>query len=161
MKDYLLILFRAVIILACASLVGLSVNLIRPKPLAWVYIPPKELDLHGVKVPLINEKTAHRLFGEQGTVFVDARKKKDYDESHVQGAIFLDPDEKEELFPSVQLLLPEGARIILYCYGPECDMAEQDADFLAQLGYKNMMIMTSGFRAWEKAGYPVEGKEKQ
>ena len=160
MKEYTLILFRAVIILGCASLVGLGVNLIRPKPLPWTYVPPKELDVQGVKIPLIDDKAAHRFFGAEGTVFLDTRKKEDYSESHVQGAIFLGPDEKEELFPSVQPLLPEDARIILYCYGPECDMAEQVADFLAQLGYRNMMIMTSGFRAWEKAGYPIEGKSK-
>jgi rhodanese-related sulfurtransferase len=160
MKEYLLILFRAAIILGCASLVGLGVNLIRQKPLTWTYIAPRELEVHGVKIPLIDEKAAHRFFGADRTVFVDARKKEDYYESHVQGAIFLDPDEKEEQFRSLQPLLPEGAHIILYCYGPECDMAEQDADFLAQLGYKKMMIMTSGFRAWKKAGYPVEGKGK-
>jgi rhodanese-related sulfurtransferase len=160
MKEYLWILVRAVLILVCASIIGLGVNLINPKSLPWKYTPPKELDVRGVKVPLIDEKTAYMLFGSEGTVFVDTRKREDYAERHVQGAVFLTPEEKEEQFSAVQPLLPEEARLILYCYGPECEMAEQVADFLAQLGYNNMMIMSAGFHAWEEAGYPVEGKRK-
>ncbi|MGO9567758.1 MAG: rhodanese-like domain-containing protein [Desulfomonilaceae bacterium] len=160
MKEYILILVRAALILVCASFIGLGVNLISPKSLPWKYTPPKEVEVRGVKVPLIDEQAAFRLFGSDGTIFLDTRKNEDYSESHVQGAIFITPEEKEELFPVVQPLLPEEARLILYCYGPECDMAEQVADFLAQLGYTNMMIMSAGFRAWEKAGHPVEGKGK-
>jgi len=160
MKEYVLILIRAALILVCASLVGLGVNLISPKPLPWEYVPPKEVEVRGVKVPLIDEQAAFGFFGSEGTVFVDTRKKEDYSERHVKGSVFITPEEKEELFPTVQPLLPEDARVILYCYGPECDMAEQVADFLAQLGYTKMMIMSAGFRAWEKAGHPVEGKGK-
>ncbi len=148
------------LILVCASLVGLGVNLISSISLPWEYVPTKEIEVHGVKVPLIDEQAAFKLFGSEGTVFVDTRKKKDYSERHVKGAVFLPPEDKEELFPTVQPFLPEDARVILYCYGPECDMAEQVANFLAQLGYTNMMIMSAGFRPWEKAGHPVEGKSK-
>jgi len=56
MKEYILILIRAALILVCASLVGLGVNLISPKPLPWEYVPPKEVEVRGVKVPLIDEQ---------------------------------------------------------------------------------------------------------
>ena len=94
MKEYILILVRAALILVCASLVGLGVNLISPKSLPWEYVPPKEVEVRGVKVPLIDEQAAFRFFGSDGTVFVDTRKKEDYSESHVQGAIFIDPGGK-------------------------------------------------------------------
>ncbi len=160
MKEYALIVIRAVLILVCASLIGLGVNMISPKPLPWEYVPPKEVEVRGAKIPLIDEQAAFKFFSSGGTVFVDTRKKEDYSESHVKGAVFLGPEEKEDLFPAVQPFLPEDARLILYCYGPECEMAQQVADFLTQLGYANMMIMSAGFRAWEKAGHPVEGKGK-
>lgn len=35
-------------------------------------------------------------------------------------------------------------------------MAERVAAFLAQMGYKNLAVMSGGFPAWLKAGYPVE-----
>ena len=114
MKEYILILLRAALILVCASLVGLGVNLISPKSLPWEYVPPKEVDVRGVKVPLIDEQAAFGFFGSEETVFVDTRKKEDYSERHVKGAIFITPEEKEDQFPMVQPLLPEDARVILY-----------------------------------------------
>lgn len=76
--------------------------------------------------------------------------------SHVKGSVFLSPDDVEEQFPSVEPLLPQDSKIVLYCYGPECDMAERVAAFLAQMGYRNLAVMSAGFPAWHKAGYPVE-----
>jgi hypothetical protein len=101
MKEYILILLRAALILVCASLVGLGVNLISPKSLSWEYVPPKEVEVRGVKVPLIDEQAAFGFFGSEETVFVDTRKKEDYSERHVKGAIFITPEEKEEHFPMV------------------------------------------------------------
>jgi len=160
MKTYLGILFRALLIALAASLVGLGINVVSSKPVPWTYVPPDALEISGFRVPLIDEKEARKLMDEQGTIFVDTRHKDDYDEKHVKGSIFLPQDDKEQQFIAVQPLLPEDARLILYCYGPQCDMAEEVARFLEPLGYKKMMIMTAGFRAWEKAGYPVEGENK-
>jgi len=158
MRQFAGIVVRSLIIACVAASIGLGLNLASNKALPWIYVPPKELVLEGVRVKLIDEKEARRLFDIPETLFVDSRHQDDYRKGHVKGAIFLEPAEKEERFPVVQALLPENGLLILYCYGPECDMAEQVAGFLAQLGYKNMMIMTAGFRLWEKAGYPVEGK---
>jgi len=152
------ILIRALVIAVAASLAGLGSNVLSEKPLPWVYVPPQEILLEGVRVTLIDEKEARRLFDEPSTIFLDTRKEEDYRKGHVKGALLLPPHEKEERFPSFQPLFSENSRLILYCYGPECDMAEQVGSFLVQLGYKNMMIMTAGFRAWEKAGNPVESK---
>ncbi len=109
---------------------------------------------------LIDEKQARALLEDPMTVFVDTRNENDFNQSHVKGAVYLNPHEKESLFPLAQPLMPENARLILYCYGPECEMAEQVAAFLADLGYRKMLIMSAGFRAWEKAGYPVEARNR-
>lgn len=162
MKTYLGIMLRAFVIAAVASAVGLGLNVASSKPIPWIYVPPVELELPGgVKVALIDEKEARKFFEKDETIFVDSRHKDDYDKRHVKGAVFLPPDDKEEQFVAVQPLLPEDARLILYCYGPQCDMAEDVAKFLVQLGYKKMMIMTAGFKAWEQADFPVEGNGKE
>ena len=98
---------------------------------------------------------------DPATVFVDSRKCLDYAKAHVRGALCLPPDDVEQRFPSVEPLVPPESRVILYCYGPECDMAEKVGLFLAELGYKNMMIMSSGFPAWQKAKLPVDGRNEQ
>lgn len=162
MKTYTGILLRGIIIAVLASVVGLGLNVVSSKPLPWVYVPPNEVELAGgVKVALIDEKEARKHFEEDGTVFIDSRHKDDYDKQHVKGALFLTPDTKEEQFVAVQPLMPEDARLILYCYGPQCDMAEEVAKFLVQLGYKHMMIMSAGFKAWQQAKYPTEGSETE
>ncbi|MFC1834714.1 rhodanese-like domain-containing protein [Thermodesulfobacteriota bacterium] len=148
-------IIRATIIVGLWAVIGLAVSLVSPSGIPWIYVQANTVDLSGVKVDLINEKDARKLFASGEAVFVDARSHEDYDKSHVEGAIFLPPEDVEERYVLVQPLLPEDARIILYCYGPECDMAERVAEFLGQLGYRNMKIMSAGYAAWEKAGYPV------
>jgi rhodanese-related sulfurtransferase len=143
------------IAVACGA-IGVAVNLTAVRPAPWIYEPPKSLDLGGVKVTLIDEKQAREFLEHSETVFVDSRKAEDYAKSHVKGSVFFGPEDMHERFVSVEPLLPQEYRIVLYCYGPECEMAEQVGLFLVQLGYRTLAIMSPGFAAWEKAGYPVE-----
>jgi rhodanese-related sulfurtransferase len=157
MKQLLGIAFRAILLLIVFSVIGLGVNLLSSKPLPWVYVPPTEVEVDGLKVRLIGEKEALRFLQDPSTIFVDTRKQEHYAERHVKGAVSLPANDVEERFPLVQPLLPEESRLVLYCYGPECEDAERVADFLAPMNYRNMVIMSSGFPGWEEAGYPVEG----
>lgn len=161
MKTFFGILLKAVGIALVFSFLGLGLNSVSSKGIPLIYVPPEKLVLAGTDVPLINENEARRFLDEPGTTFVDTRREEDYKEKHVKGAVFLSPDNIEERYPEIQPLLPEENRLILYCYGPECEMAERVALFLAQLGYKKMMIMTVGFRGWEKAGLPVASPRRK
>lgn len=146
---------RALMMLMAWASVGLGVNLVSPDAVPLAYMPPKMVALSRVKVLLVDEKEARRHYGNSETIFVDSRNREDFDEIHVKGAVYLGPKDVEEHFPAVQAFLPEESGIVLYCYGPECDMAEEVAGFLAQMGYKNLMIMSAGFYVWKRAGYPV------
>lgn len=159
MKKFVRILIRALIIAVIASAIGLSVNFISPKGIPLIYVRPQEKVIAGVKVPLVDAKTAYGHFKEVTTKFVDTRTEEEFEEAHVKGAICLPTEEITEMYPEVQPLLERDALLILYCHGPDCDLAEQAAEFLAQLGYKKMLIMVSGFPAWKAAGYPVEGDQ--
>jgi len=116
MRQFAGIVVRSLIIACVAASIGLGLNFVSDKALPWVYVPPKELVLHGVRVKLIDEKEARRLFDRPETVFVDNRHQEDYRKGHVKGAFFLDPAEKEKQFPVVQALLSENDVLILYCY---------------------------------------------
>ena len=150
------IVLRALILASAWTAIGVGLNFISAKPIPWIYEPPKFVYLEGTKVQLIDEKQAKEFLESADTVFVDSRKQEDYEKSRVKGSIFLGPDDVQERFALVEPLLPQESRIVLYCYGPECDMAERVAVFLVQMGYGNLAIMSAGFAAWEKAGYPVE-----
>ena len=156
MDGYLSIVLRSVIIVVLASLIGLGINLVSPRAIPWIYTPPVELAIEGTKITLIDEKKAFELLDDVETVFVDTRDEEDYSRAHIQRAVSLPASTKEQRFESVQPLLPEEARLVLYCSGPECEMARQVSHFLVRLGYRNLFIMEAGFPAWDKAGYPVE-----
>jgi rhodanese-related sulfurtransferase len=161
MKAFAGLVMRALLIAMVFASIGIVVNQAADDRVPWVYAPPREVVLAGLKVQLIDENEAARFLSDPETVFIDSRKCMDYAKSHVKGAICLPPDDVEQRFPAVESLIPSDSRVILYCYGPECDMAEKVGEFLAQMGYKNMLIMSSGFPAWEKAKYPVDGPSEK
>ncbi len=135
MKKLTQLFTRAIIIALTLVAVGVLANVAADDPVPWAYVPPKEIALNGVKISLIDEIEAVRFLGDPKTVFVDSRDFKDYARSHVKGAVCLPPDGVEQRFPTVEPLIPIESRIILYCHGPECDMAEKVAAFLSQMGY--------------------------
>ena len=161
MRTIVSVVFRAVVMVIVFGSIGILSNVLSGKPVGWIYIPTEERLLAGVKVQLIDAKAARRYFDYSGTIFIDSRDCRDYAKSHVKGAICLPPDDLEQRFPTVEPLIPPESRVILYCYGPDCDMAERVGTFLAQRGYENMMIMSSGLPGWEKAEFPVNGRSKE
>lgn len=161
MQSFASVVIRALLIAVAFGSAGIMANLAADNSLPWVYAPPKDIKLAGAVVTFIDEREALKFLDDPETVFVDSRNCDDYAKNHVKGAVCLPPDDVEQRFPSVEPLMAPENRLILYCYGPDCDMAERVATFLAQLGYKNMMIMSSGFPAWERANFPVEGRKKK
>jgi rhodanese-related sulfurtransferase len=152
---------RALLIAMVFASIGVVANRASDDPVPWVYAPPSAVVLAGVTVQLIDEREAAKFLDDPGTVFVDSRTCPDYAKSHVRGAVCLPPEDVEHRFPAVEPLIPSESRVILYCYGPECDMAEKVGEFLAQMGYRNLLIMSSGFPAWVKAKFPIDGRTEQ
>jgi rhodanese-related sulfurtransferase len=160
MKEFAQIFIRAVVIAVVFASVGVGLNAVSSAPMPWMYSRPEQLEISGIKIPLIDETSAHEMFETGTAVFVDTRTPDDYGDSHVKGALSLPPTDMEEKFPDLEPLLPQTGKLVLYCYGPECDMAEQVAGFLVKLGYADLAIMNAGFHAWEDAGFPVESRNK-
>ena len=156
MRDAILLCSRALMIALTLGLIGLAVNLASDDPVSLVHVPPREIVISNVKLILIDEKEAVRYLKDSEAVFVDCRECEDYKKSHVKGALCLSPDDFERRFPVLEPLLPPESNVILYCYGPTCDMAERVGVSLGQMGYLKLMIMSSGFPAWQQAKFPIE-----
>ncbi len=154
------ICLKALAIFLFFSALGLMVNHFSPQGIPLIYSPPPQTEINGIKVPLIDEKQASRHLNEPGYAFVDTRHPEHFHEAHVPGAVFLPPEDVQERFVEAQPFLMETDTLILYCYGPDCDMAERVAGFLSQMGYKSFMIMQSGFSAWKSSGLPVESSRR-
>ena len=102
----------------------------------------------------------------------DARDKRSFDASHIQGASLPLGDEfykATELYakglapepPDAPQALKEGTaaldqskQIVTYC-NRNCHVSEVLAMQLRKLGFKNVRWMPEGLQAWEEKGYPV------
>lgn len=89
---------------------------------------------------------------DKGVAFLDVREPKEYRSGHVPGAINV---ARGLLEFKVEKKLPDkNAVVVVYCKsgGRSC----LSSDTLVKMGYKNIKNMDGGWKAWLKAGYPVE-----
>jgi len=85
-------------------------------------------------------------------VFLDCREPKEFKMGHVPGAVNIPRGLMEW---KVSKKIPDkNAKIVVYCKvgGRGC----LSACTLCRMGYKNVVNIAGGWKAWEKAGYPVE-----
>jgi rhodanese-related sulfurtransferase len=85
-------------------------------------------------------------------VFVDTREEHEWHEAHAAGATFLS---KGVIERDIEKTIPDKRkRIVLYCGGGYRSVLV--ADNLQKMGYKNVVSMAGGWRAWKTAGGPIE-----
>lgn len=108
----------------------------------------------------------------QKILLLDARSKRSFDESHIQGAVLPLKDayyQQEDLFkngiipsaPDYEKALKEAAAdypadvpIVTYC-NTGCHAGAVLALRLKQFGVKGVRAMDEGFQTWESKGYPT------
>lgn len=84
--------------------------------------------------------------------FVDVREDHEYAKDHARGAQHLG---KGIIERDIETAIPDKeAEIILYCGGGFRSVLAADA--LQQMGYRNVLSMNGGIKAWREAGYPME-----
>ena len=88
-----------------------------------------------------------------------------YKKQHVKGAVqfefpipemtLMDGKQKDAL---IKLLGPDkNCLIVFYCGFVKCTRSHNGAMWAVKLGYKNVYRFPGGIKAWDEAGYPVEG----
>jgi rhodanese-related sulfurtransferase len=97
---------------------------------------------------------------------VDARKKGEFVEKHIPGAISIPYKEKSEKVlgydPSKdkwnmsKFPQDKSTTIVVYCNGVNCWKSYKSADRLVQAGYTNIHWLRTGFPGWTDKGYPTE-----
>jgi len=102
---------------------------------------------------------AKKLY-DKNALFIDARKKIDFDAGHIKGAINIPYDDflaktKEERIEMMRKYNKNGI-IIAYCEGGTCDVSIDVAYELARMGFNYVNLYRPGYIAWKNAGYPVE-----
>jgi rhodanese-related sulfurtransferase len=97
------------------------------------------------------EETRRKLEAGEARV-IDVREESEWAAGHAQGAEHLG---KGVIERDIEARVPDqNAEIILYCGGGF--RSALSADSLQKMGYRNVLSMAGGWRAWKEAGAPVE-----
>ena len=100
---------------------------------------------------------------EVGTLFIDARRTKEYVKGHIPGAISISPWEKgrEEKVARLAQTEPHAAPVVVYCTrSKDCEDSEEISSNLRQVGFENVLVFQGGFPVWQEKKKPVvEGEE--
>ncbi len=97
---------------------------------------------------------AYQLYN-QGTIFIDSRSKKEYDEGHIKGSINI-PFYESEKYDDVLSKIDKNELLVTYCSGKDCDTSILHGEELFEKGYKRVYIFHGGWDDWLEAGYPIE-----
>jgi rhodanese-related sulfurtransferase len=89
---------------------------------------------------------------EPGFVLVDSRSREAWDQGHVPGAIHLPT---REIAARAAGLVPAGAAVVTYCWGPGCNGATRAALEFARLGHP-VREMIGGFEYWVREGFAYD-----
>ncbi len=100
----------------------------------------------------VSVSEAKDLLDGGGELFLDCRTKKEFKMGHIPGAINIPRGLLE--FKVSEKIPDKNAQITMYCKtgGRGC----LATCTLCRMGYKNTKNLDGGWKAWEKAGYPVE-----
>jgi len=155
------LIVRSLFLVVVASAVGLIVNAVRtPNVDLFGYKPPKKKIVEAGKpgeeatVSEIDLATALRLQKSAGTVFIDARKKVEFDTGHIRGAISIPSESFDEAFPPQKESLMKADKIVTYCSDVECDEAYELAEMLREELKRPILVFGGGMKEY-RAKVPV------
>lgn len=94
----------------------------------------------------------HRRDRQESFHFIDVREDHEYQSDHALGAMHLGRGIIER---DIETRIPDkDAPIVLYCGGGFRSVLA--AENLQKMGYRNVVSMDGGIKAWREAGYPIE-----
>ncbi len=101
---------------------------------------------------------ARYLVAHADVLFVDARSKGEYIQSHIKGAVSIPVGSAEQSIRKLGDKL-KGKILVSYCHGVGCHLSDKTAYKLFEAGYRNVLIFFGGWNEWTQANYPVEAFE--
>lgn len=104
------------------------------------------------KITSISVSDAKGILDKGSATFLDCREPKEFKSGHIPGAINLPRGLLE--FKIAKKISDKNASVVVYCKsGGRSSLATYS---LVRMGYKNVKNMDGGWKAWTKAGNPVE-----
>ena len=154
-------ILQAIALLVLALIVGFAFNSfsrngISPfRQLARVPVASDSTQVRAGGIRIISLEEA-KLAVESGARIIDARRKEDYAEGHIPGAMLFDYYDMGSYRDQVLPLLSQEQEIMIYCSEASCDDSELLAKELYLLGYAKLLVFKGGFAEWSGALQPIE-----
>jgi len=95
---------------------------------------------------------ANEMLGKPGVIFLDVREPSELQPGHIPGAMNVPLANVES---QTEKYIPDkAATIVVYCRSGRRSVTASKA--LIKMGYKNVLNMDGGYKAWLEAGYSVQ-----
>jgi len=95
---------------------------------------------------------ANEMLGKPGVAFLDVREPGEVQSGRIPGAFNIPLGSVEA---RIEKQVPDKtATIVVYCQGGRRSVTASQK--LVQMGYRNVLNMDGGYKAWLKAGYSVQ-----
>jgi rhodanese-related sulfurtransferase len=102
----------------------------------------------------VSAAEAKDLF-DNGTLFVDTRKDKDWNAGRIPDAVHLDV-KKVLSEDTLSNEVKKDEAVVMYCNGESCMRSSKASAMAVEWGFSKVYYFRDGFPAWKSAGYPVE-----
>jgi rhodanese-related sulfurtransferase len=140
----------AIILSACASL-----SMLTQSAVAQTNPPDSKASKPGEKAESprkVNVEAFDKLRQDKANVVLDVRTKKEFDAGHIPGAVNI--DYRGSSFEQQLSTLDKNKVYLVHCAAGV--RSAHACEKMNQMGFKQLYDLAPGFRAWEKAGKPVE-----
>ena len=98
--------------------------------------------------------------GVENVLWIDARSANDYEAEHVPGAILLNLEGWDELFPQFLDQWDPEKKVVVYCSSAGCELSHEVAERLKSADISQVFVLKGGWEAWKKQkviGRPAKG----
>jgi rhodanese-related sulfurtransferase len=90
------------------------------------------------------------MWGDKA-LYVDARPRQRYEAGHIPGAILLNEEQWDSLFPLFSDAFDPDKTIVVYCDGGGCEASHEVAGRLRKaLGIETIFVLKGGWPAWQQ-----------
>jgi rhodanese-related sulfurtransferase len=144
--------------LAAVALLALAPACAKPAPAgaktsAQPQEEQEEKELFGrMTMEELDAKVKAAKAGQLELAIFDNNDRGRYERGHIPGAKWV----KFDAVKAADLPASKDAVLVFYCANEFCSACHEGANAALKLGYKNVFILPTGIKGWEKANRPVE-----
>lgn len=138
----------AAVLCVAAIVLAVTINAMRPNPIAWSVPAGK-----AVKSLSLEETLAASRAGQ--VVFLDARDPFFYTEGHLPRARNVPRSQLDQAAKQVSSLSRQSP-VIVYCSDEACDDSGIVGRYLVSLGFQNVGVYKGGWEEWIAVELPIE-----